>query len=78
MLELIICILISRIANECSGISFETMFLYASIAIQLYDGSFRLQKNYNKQKISKNTNDKNTTKTHQINQYNVGSITFTL
>lgn len=65
MLELIICILISRIAYECSSIPFETMFLYVSIAIQLYDDSFRLLKSYkkNKQKISKNTNDKNTKNT---------------
>lgn len=77
MLELIICILISRIAYECSSIPFETMFLYISISIQLYEGGFRLLKSYNKNKqmIFKNTNDKNT-KIRQIIQYNVGKITF--
>ena len=60
MVELIICILISIIANECGGFSFESMFFYISIAIKLYKGCFRLQKNYkkHKQKLSKNTNDK--------------------
>ncbi len=60
MMKLIICIFISRIATECSGISFETMFLYISTALQLYEGGFRLQKQYNKHKLSKHTNDKNT------------------
>jgi len=80
MTMLIICILISKIAYECTGFPFETTFFYISLAIQLYKGCFRLQKNFikQKQKISKNTNDKGDIKARQINQYNIGSITFKL
>lgn len=69
MTELIICILISIIANECSGFPFDTMFFYISLAMQLCKGCFRLLKNYrnHKQKISKNTNEKNNIKVRQIN-----------
>lgn len=62
MKGLIICIVISIIANECNKFPFDTTFAYISIAIQLYDTSLRLQKNYNKhkQKTYQNTNDTNT------------------
>lgn len=56
MIELIICILISRIANESNGFPFDTMYFYISLAMQLCKGCFRLLKKY-KQKISKNAND---------------------
>ena len=66
MKALIICILISIIANEYNNFPFDTIFTYISIAIQLYNASLRLQKNYNehkqkKQKNANDTNNKNTT-----------------
>lgn len=78
MTELIICILISEIACEHTVISFETAFFYISLALQLYKGCLRLQKKHNKQKISKNTNGKCTTKIRQMNQFNIGSVTLKL
>lgn len=78
MTELIICILISKIACEHTVISFETAFFYISLALRLYKGCLRLQKKHNKQKISKNTNGKYATKIRQMNQFNIGSITLKL
>ena len=66
MVELVICILISIIANECNGFPFDTMFFYITLTMKLCKGSFRLLKKY-KQKIFRNTNDENDTKVRQIN-----------
>lgn len=57
--QLLICILISLVADECNSFSFDTMFTYITIAIQLYEACLQLQKNYkeHKQKTFQNTND---------------------
>lgn len=61
MAKLLICILISLVAHECSSFSFDTIFTYVTIAIELYEECLKLQKKFKKhqQTTYQNTNDAN-------------------
>lgn len=50
MVSVLICVLVSLVAHECSFFSFDTMFTYITIAIQLYEGCLKLLKNSQKYK----------------------------
>lgn len=52
-MRIIISILISLIAFECSNFPFENIFFYISTAMELYEFFLRLQKKYKKYKKRK-------------------------
>ena len=62
MVNLLICILISLVAHECNCYTFDTIFTYITIAMQLYEGCLELQKKYKirQQKTYQSTDDTST------------------